>query len=339
MTNFNSNFIPNYSDRTSKLRELVTDTAKWNWTDDHEHSFQILKDSLSSSCLIHYFDPKLETELICDASPIGVAATVVQKDTGGNRKVVAHGSRALTKTEQKYGQIEREALSILFGCLKFQIYLLGEKFTILTDHLPLIPCFNNPKTQQPYRIERMRMKLQRFDYDVKHIPGKSNISDYMSRHLNTSSYEPTKQEREIEAHVHFIIQKSLDCVSIEEMQYDTARDTTLSKIRELLRKEEIINKNDVTFSTFHYVTGHEGHQGIVKTKQLLRSKYWWTAMDRQIENIVVNCRLPSIGFKTREGTPKNDGIAERTLGKCCYRLSWTFEFRRTFISCNTADIR
>ena len=91
MTNFSSNFIPNYSDRTSKLRELVTDTAKWNWTDDHEHSFQILKDSLSSSWLIHYFDPKLETELICDASPIGVAATVVQKDTGGNRKVVAYG--------------------------------------------------------------------------------------------------------------------------------------------------------------------------------------------------------------------------------------------------------
>ena len=39
----------------------------------------------------------------------------------------------------------------------------------------------------------------------------------------------------------------------------------------------------------------------------------------------------SIRFKTREGTPKNDGIAERTLGKCCYRLSWTFEFRRVVI--------
>ena len=56
----------------------------------------------------------------------------------------------------------------------------------------------------------------------------------MSRHLNTSSYEPTKQEREIEAHVHFIIQASLDCVSIEEMQYHTARDTTLPKIMEIM---------------------------------------------------------------------------------------------------------
>ena len=80
MTNFSSNFIPNYSDRTSKLRELITGTAKWNWT---EHSFQILKLNLPSSCLIHYFEPKLETGLICDASPIGVAATVVQKDTRG----------------------------------------------------------------------------------------------------------------------------------------------------------------------------------------------------------------------------------------------------------------
>ena len=37
-------------------------------------------------------------------------------------------------------------------------------------------------------------------------------------------------------------------------------------------------------------TGHEGHQGIVKTKQLLRSKYWWPSMDQQIERVVVNCR-------------------------------------------------
>ena len=89
----------------------------------------------------------------------------------------------------------------------------------------------------------MRRKLQGFDYDVKHIPGKSNISDYMSRHLNMSSYEPTKQERE----------KSLDCVSIEEMQYHTARDTTLSKIREILRKEEVINGNDVMVYNELYV--------------------------------------------------------------------------------------
>ena len=235
MTNFSSNFIPNYSDHTSKLRELLRDAVKWNWSRDHESSFQLLKDSLSSSCLIHYFYPNLEMELVCDASPIGVAATVVQKDTAGNRKVIAYGSRALSPTEQKYGQIEREALSILFGCLKFQIYLLGKRFTILTDHLPLLSCFNNPKAQQPYRIERMRMKLQGFDYEVKHIPGKQNISDYISRHLNKNNYQPTKQEKEIEEHVHLIIQNSFDCVSISEMQDHTLHDSTLSTLLDVTK--------------------------------------------------------------------------------------------------------
>ena len=76
MTNFRSNFLPNYPDLTAKLRELVRDTTTWYWSEEHEQTFQILKYSLSSSCLMHYFDTNLETELICDASPIGAYSIV-----------------------------------------------------------------------------------------------------------------------------------------------------------------------------------------------------------------------------------------------------------------------
>ena len=36
MTNFSAGFIPNYADHTSKLRELLKDSVKWVWTEDHE---------------------------------------------------------------------------------------------------------------------------------------------------------------------------------------------------------------------------------------------------------------------------------------------------------------
>ena len=124
--------------------------------------------------MLHYFKPNLETQVVCDASPFGLCATLVQIENGVPR-VIKYASRALNVTEQKYGQIEREALSILFGCLKFQTYLLGRHFTVVADHLPLLACFNNPKSQMPYRIERIRMKLMGFDFDVKHCPGKDNI--------------------------------------------------------------------------------------------------------------------------------------------------------------------
>ena len=80
MTNFSSHFINNYSNITASLRKLTCDNEKWKWTPEINESFNILKESLSGSCLLHYFDPKLETEIICDSSPIGLGAILVQND-------------------------------------------------------------------------------------------------------------------------------------------------------------------------------------------------------------------------------------------------------------------
>ena len=76
--------------------------------------------------MLNYFDPNLKTEVICDASPYGLSAILFQHSQNENeKKVIAYASRSLTETEQRYSQIEREALAILFDCRKFQIYLLG----------------------------------------------------------------------------------------------------------------------------------------------------------------------------------------------------------------------
>ena len=63
MANFSAKFIKNYSDRTAKIGELTKEMTKWEWTDGHEQDFQDLKDCLTDSCFLHYFDPKLETPL------------------------------------------------------------------------------------------------------------------------------------------------------------------------------------------------------------------------------------------------------------------------------------
>lgn len=34
---------------------------------------------------------------------------------------------------------------------------------------------------------------------------------------------------------------------------------------------------------------HEGHQGIVKTKQLLREKVWFPGIDKQVEGLISSC--------------------------------------------------
>ena len=182
--------------------------------------------NIHDDILIYYFDPQLETQIICDASPFGLGTTVVQiKD--GEQQIVAYASRALTKTKQNYGHIEREALAILFGCLKFQTYVLGYKFVVITNHVPLVPCLNNPKSQMPYRIERIRIKLQEFDLSVKYCSGENNISDFISRQLSEEDNKISKEEKEIIEHVHTLLDNTFDRVSMQELREAVTADSFL----------------------------------------------------------------------------------------------------------------
>ena len=62
------------------------------------------------------------------------------------------------------------------------MYLLGKEFVLFTDHTPLVPMLNKPQKNVPSRIERIRLKLQGFNFLLKHLPGKLNPSDFPSRH-------------------------------------------------------------------------------------------------------------------------------------------------------------
>ena len=75
MTNFTSMFIENYFSVTAELRKLLHKYAKWEWNDKH---FEILKNSLKDHCMLDYFDPKSNAEVICDASPYGLSSIFTQ---------------------------------------------------------------------------------------------------------------------------------------------------------------------------------------------------------------------------------------------------------------------
>ena len=85
----------------------------WEWTDRHEHA---LKNALVEAPVTAYFDPDKPTEISVDASPVGLAAILAQSDpVTGNKHVVTYASRSLTPVEQRYSQMEREALAVVWG--------------------------------------------------------------------------------------------------------------------------------------------------------------------------------------------------------------------------------
>ena len=69
-----------------------------------------------------YFDPLEHTEVIVDASPVGLGAILTQRGDAGLR-IISYASRALTPVEHRYSQVEREALGVVFGCEKYNLYL------------------------------------------------------------------------------------------------------------------------------------------------------------------------------------------------------------------------
>ena len=131
--------------------------------------------------VMKYFNSSLKTELIVDASPVGLGAIVTQVTTDGGTKIVAYASRSLTDCESRNSQTEREALAVVWGIKHFHLYLYGSFFQIITDHKPLETIFNNLICKATARLERLQLRLQPHKTNVVYKPGVNNPADYMSR--------------------------------------------------------------------------------------------------------------------------------------------------------------
>ena len=107
-----------------------------------------------------FYRPDSDTIISADASSFGVGGVLLQKQLDGSWKPVAFASRALTITEQRYVQIEKEALAITWCCEHFSDYLLGKTFHINTDHKPLVSLLSTKNLDElPVHVQHFKMRL------------------------------------------------------------------------------------------------------------------------------------------------------------------------------------
>ena len=82
--------------------------------------------------VLAYFDKTKKDTIQCDASKKGLGALLLQ-----DSKPVMYMSGALTETEQRYSNIERELLAIVFALERLNHYTFSRTITVKSDHQPL----------------------------------------------------------------------------------------------------------------------------------------------------------------------------------------------------------
>ena len=120
----------------------------FHWDSPQEESFSKLKNILSSTPVLTFYDVKKPVIISCDASQSGLGALLLQ-----DGKPVAYASRALSSAETRYAQIEKELLAVVFAFTKFHQYVYSKDVIVESDHKPLEAILKNLWLQhhQDYR--------------------------------------------------------------------------------------------------------------------------------------------------------------------------------------------
>ena len=95
-------FIKDFASISAPIRQLTHQNAKWVWGSEQQQAFVCLKARMATPEVMKYFNPSFKTELIVDASPVGVGVILSQVTAHGGTNIVAYASRSLTDCESRY---------------------------------------------------------------------------------------------------------------------------------------------------------------------------------------------------------------------------------------------
>ena len=315
LCNYYSRFIPKYSTVLAPLYKLLRKGSKFVWETEQKNAFRTIKELFQKENVLKTFNPNLETSIQVDASNYGIGGVLQQKHNN-DWKPVHFISRTLNDCETRYATIDKEALAVYFTCSKFRNYLLGSKFCIFTDHKPLIKLLNMG-SPVPYntssRLQRWKLRLMQYNYDIKHVPGRDNsVSDLLSR-LPLPEVEKINEPRELILMINEVEQ----IISCDEIRKHSQTDTELKVLRECISngwprhtpdmlKQYVAKKDTYSFHEGCIISGnrivipqncrkrvletlHFGHPGVVAMKALARSLIYWPGVDSDIEKFCKSC--------------------------------------------------
>ena len=118
--------------------------------------------------------------LYCDASDSCIGACLGIYVVNNNEKSIYFLSHRLSKTQQKWLVIEKEAFAIHYALQKLDHYLHGAEFIIKTDHKPLKYLLESP--MQNKKVQLWALGISGYNCKIEYISGAQNTcADLLSR--------------------------------------------------------------------------------------------------------------------------------------------------------------
>lgn len=179
MANYYRRFILNFAKIATPLNALLNKDKKFEWTESCQVAFDTLKEKLLTAPVLNYPDTTKSFILTCDASDSAVGYVLGQIDENKREYVISYGGKSLSADQRKFNTTEKECLAVLEGINAYRPYLVHSRFTVVTDHKALVWLQTAKHTG---RLERWALKLQEYNFQIIHRPGKSNcVADALSR--------------------------------------------------------------------------------------------------------------------------------------------------------------
>ena len=231
LVGFSARFIPDFSTTAEPLRKIARKGEPFLWVVEQEKSLQKLKEQIASAPVLAYFDKEARTQIIADASPVGLGAVLVQQENG-ERRAVCYASRTLSQVERRYGQTEKEALALVWACERFHLYLYGlPEFGLVADH-EVLKVIYLTRSKPSARIEHRVLPLQPYNYRVCYVSSRKNIADALSRLTKIEdsfrSQDDDEYDRIVASHTTPV------ALRIKEVEQALAQDSELQAIRKCL---------------------------------------------------------------------------------------------------------
>ena len=320
LLNYYNRFIPNLASVLNPLNNLLKQKVKWCWSNECTQAMEEAKRRLLSSNVLVHFDPKLSLKLDTDASAYGVGPVLSHVFEDGKERPIAFASRTLSAAERNYSQLEKEALSIIFGVKKFHQYLYGHPFVLVTDHKPLTTILG-PNTGIPTlaaaRLQRWALLLSAYSYSIEYRKTDLHANaDGLSR----LPVQEAGQKSELDVDSLFnIVQMSGLPLNHAKLKSATQSDSVLHKVLEFTRKgwpgkvdDDLTTfskiRNELTVEADCVLRGsrviipskyrkqvlqelHSSHLGMCRMKSQARSHVWWPGIDSDIEQLVKSCQF------------------------------------------------